>query len=416
MLSKRGQNSLDNPALMEYLMEHFARAGSEGYVPACVAESILMEEELATRMESVPAIPHSKLHYGPMIGDEDLREAILRLMEARGVYPAGTFGAGNVAVLAGVGTVLEMTFFGLADPGEAVLVPTPSYAGFWMDLCTRNELSILPVHRDPPGEAVEDGFVLSVDALDAVWAQAEEDGVVVRALLLCNPDNPLGSVYGAEEIKALLAWARGKGIHVVFDEIYALSVFDASAGPFTSAAAVLGPEGLLGQDTHIMWGVSKDLGAGGLRCGALITPNTDLIEAVNQISYWGASSRHTQWTLTNILSDLEWMDTFLTTSHARLAEAYGTVTRALDAAGIPYVPAVSAIFLLIDLRAYLEEATFDSEHVLWSRLLNEVGINITPGSELRSESPGWFRLCYAAFPSPQIADKISLIPTLLPSP
>ena len=43
-----------------------------------------------------------------------------------------------------LGAVLELLFHAIADPGDAVLVPTPSYAGFWADLETRDDLTIVP--------------------------------------------------------------------------------------------------------------------------------------------------------------------------------------------------------------------------------------------------------------------------------
>ena len=49
-------------------------------------------------------------------------------------------------------------------------------------------------------------------------------------LLLTNPHNPLGVVYSAETISACVGWARKKGMHVVVDEIYAMSVHQVRGG------------------------------------------------------------------------------------------------------------------------------------------------------------------------------------------
>src|SRR5690606_9617068 len=120
-------------------------------------------------------------------------------------------------VVAGAGAVLELLFFAICDPGDGVLVPTPSYAGFWADLETRDELTIVPVHRQSADE-----FRLTTEALDRALAEA---GRPVKALLLTTPDNPLGRVYSAAELNEILAWAERAEIHVVVDEVYALSVF-----------------------------------------------------------------------------------------------------------------------------------------------------------------------------------------------
>ena len=160
------------------------------------------------------------------------------------------FAPEQIAVLAGAGTVLENLFYALADPGDAILVPTPSYAGFWVDLETRADLNIVPVPCSS-----SDGFRLTTERLDAALAGAERP---VKALLFTNPDNPLGRIASAEDIGRIVDWAEARNIHVVFDEIYALSVFGET--PFTSVAA-LRPS--LGDHVHIVWAFSKDFGASG---------------------------------------------------------------------------------------------------------------------------------------------------------
>ena len=109
----------------------------------------------------------------------------------------------QISVLAGAGSVLEILFHVLADPGDGVLVPTPSYAGFWMDLELRDQLTIVPVHCSSA-----DGFRLTPERLDRAVAEA---GRPVKALLFTSPNNPLGTVYSADEIDEILDWAESEG-------------------------------------------------------------------------------------------------------------------------------------------------------------------------------------------------------------
>ncbi|KNC54372.1 ACC synthase [Thecamonas trahens ATCC 50062] len=398
-LSARGQELVDSPALMGYVREHLARVGTEGYVPACIAESDLCSEEMAARLAAVPPMPPHNLHYGSMVGEDALRTAVLGLLVHAGVLPADAFTAHQVALVAGVGTALEMLMYAIADPGEGVLVPAPTYAGFYMDLGTRDELAIVLAQRSADNE-----WALTPEALDAAWDAAD---VPIRALLLCNPDNPLGRVYSHDELTTAVAWARAKGIHIVVDEIYALSVFADNAS-FVSAAATLGPD-TLGDDVHLLWGFSKDFGVGGLRCGGVLSHNSNLLAAIDGLGYWGAVSRHTQWALHHLLVDMPWIDSYLATSKSRLRDAYQVVTDALDACGIPYVPAVAGMFFVVDLRQFLDEPTWEGEARLWQRLLDNHGLNLTPGSELRAAEPGWFRLCFAAFDASVIAETMAAI-------
>jgi DNA-binding transcriptional MocR family regulator len=145
-LSRRGERLLTSPPTAEYLAEHFVRSTSpydregnpEGYIPLCVAENRLVWALLQPRLAACRDVPHNALCYDDMTGSASFRARLARFLAervlGRGVTPE------QVAVLAGAGSVLEILFYALADPGDAVLIPTPSYAGFWPDLETRDEL------------------------------------------------------------------------------------------------------------------------------------------------------------------------------------------------------------------------------------------------------------------------------------
>jgi len=43
-------------------------------------------------------------------------------------------------------------------------------------------------------------------------------------LLLTNPNDPLGVIYRPDTMRNAVAWARGRKLHTIVDEIFALSV------------------------------------------------------------------------------------------------------------------------------------------------------------------------------------------------
>lgn len=387
-LSKRGQALVDQPTMPPYLLEHFPRSAApyhatdrpDGYIPLCIAENRLVWDLLEPKVNAPRDVPASALGYDDMVGSlgmrEDLASFLGRHVFGREVAPE------QLAVLNGAGTVLEVLFYLLADPNEGVLVPTPSYAGFWMDLETRDELRIVPVHA-----RAEDRQITVAD-LDAAVASSD---VPIRALLFTSPNNPLGTVYDRASLEPLIAWAEARAIHVVFDELYALSVF--GEAPFVSVAQM---RASLGPYVHVVWAFSKDFAASGLRVGVLFSENESLHTAVNGLAYWAACSGDSLHLLRSWLTDEPWLESYLGGMRTRLGNAYATVTEALTQAGIPYVPGGAGFFLLVDLRAFLEAPTFDAEDTLWRRLLDEANINLTPGRALRSIEPGLFRLCFAS--------------------
>jgi aspartate/methionine/tyrosine aminotransferase len=391
-LSRRAQGLLEGPSIPEYLQRHSEclidpcdpDTNPDGYIGLCEAENRLVAETVAERLDRVPTVPPSTLFYDTMTGAARFREQLASFMGRS--FLGHEFDPRQISVLAGAGSVLDFLFQALGDPEDGVLVPTPSYAGFWMDLELRAGLTIVPVHR-----CIDDGFRLTPDKLDHAIAGA---GRPIKALLFTSPDNPLGTVASPEEINHVLAWANERDLHVVFDEIYALSVFGESR--FTSCAELL-PS--LGERVHIIWAFSKDFGASGLRCGVLISENEAVNAAVDTLAYWACCSGHTQYLLGEMISDETWVDSYISSMRELLRGSYTRLTSALDAGAIRYQPAEAGVFVLLDLRSHLPEPTWEAEHALWLKILEQARVNLTPGAACRVGEPGFFRLCYASQPA-----------------
>jgi len=399
-LSSRGQDLLDRAPLPEYIHTHFERlddhydtdTNPDGYIGLCVAENKLVWDLLRPKLTAArPNLPHEAICYDEMIGSRRFREQLSAFMGR--TFLKREFDPVHIAVMAGTGSVLEILFHNLADSGDAVLVPTPSYAGFWADLETRDELRIVPVHTNSA-----DGFTLTEALLDEAFESSDRP---VRALLYTNPSNPLGSIATHDEIEMVMGWTERRGIHLVLDEVYALSIHGDT--PFLSGAAVR-PQ--LGDHVHLVWAFSKDFGSSGLRCGVLITENEDVMQSVDALAYWSVVSGDTQHILGEMITDTPWVDDYLAAMRQGLSESYATVTTALDEEGIGYVPAKGAYFFLCDLRGYLDEATWEAEDALWRRILAEANVNLTPGSVGRNREPGFMRLCFATEPKETVVTAV----------
>lgn len=406
-LSTRGQRLVDAAPMSGYLRAHFDRVGDRydpvtrpgGYIGLCVAENKLVWDLLGPRLTSPrPELGHDSVCYDEMIGCRRFREQVADFM-SRAIH-GRRFAPEQIAVLAGTGSVLETLFYAIADPGDAVLVPTPSYAGFFADLETRDQLSIIPVHTRSV-----DGFTLTPNLLDAALSAATRP---VKALLYTNPNNPTGAVASAEEVATVMGWAEDRRLHLVLDEVYALSVYGDT--PFISGAS-LRPS--LGDRVHLCWAFSKDFGVSGLRCGVLVTENEALMRSVDALAYWAAVSGDTQHVLGAMVSDTPWVKGYVAAMRARLRDSYTAVTTALDAAGIPFVPAEGGHFLLCDLRQWLATPTWEAEDALWGHLLERANVNLTPGSACRNGEPGFMRLCFATEPKEAVAVAVGRIAATL---
>jgi len=139
---------------------------------------------------------------------------------------------------------------------------------------------------------------------DAGFEAAKARGVDIKALIICNPHNPLGTLsyhnireleqqltrtgqcYPRETLIGLLKLCASKGIHLISDEIYALTVYnrdDRVSESFTSVRAI-DSTGLIDPSLiHVLYGMSKDFGAGGMRLGCVISQNEEFIKATRAI-------------------------------------------------------------------------------------------------------------------------------------
>ncbi len=147
----------------------------------------------------------------------------------------------------------------------------------------------------------------------------------------------------------------------------------------------------------------------GLRCGVLTSHNAQVRAAVAELAYWSIVSGDTQHLLDTMLRDGEWTTRYLATMRERLADSYGATTDALADAGIPYVPADAGLFVLCDLRSFLSEPTWEAEHSLWRRILDDANVNLTPGSACHINEPGFMRLCFAVEPADTVVAAIERI-------
>jgi aspartate/methionine/tyrosine aminotransferase len=241
-----------------------------GVILMAVAENKLCWDLLKPRCErALLDIPQWTASYGPMGGNPRLMAPLAKFLEKHvfccAVAPE------DLICTTGVSAALSTLFYAICEAGDCVLIPIPYYAAFDNDLRAYAELERWPVSSD------SQSLALTPEALETAYAAATKArGRPPKALLLTNPHNPTGRVMGRAELEAIVAWCDAKpALHLVSDEIYALSVFG-KGEPFTS----LGQIGL-GPRRHVVWGMSKDMGMSGLRFGLTWTKNVDVAASLS---------------------------------------------------------------------------------------------------------------------------------------
>jgi alanine-synthesizing transaminase len=119
----------------------------------------------------------------------------------------------------------------LANPGEAILAPRPSYPLFEF-LARLNDLELLPYAL-----SYHDGWQLDLQAMRETLRRT---GPRVRAIVVVHPNNPTGSFVGRDELGALVAWCCEHDAALIADEVFADYAWEADARRVVSHASVSG--------------------------------------------------------------------------------------------------------------------------------------------------------------------------------
>nr|CAB01401.1 1-aminocyclopropane-carboxylate synthase homologue [Phalaenopsis hybrid cultivar] len=321
-------------------------------------------------------------------GLQSFRKAMASLMEQiRGKRVK--FNPDRMVLTAGATAANELLTFILADPGDAVLVPTPYYPGFDRDLQWRTGVKIFPVHCHS-----SNGFQLTLPSLQSAYSIAEASNLRVKALLITNPSNPLGTTMPRSLLEDILNFISQKNIHLISDEIYSGSVF--SSPEFISVAEVVEASQHKNCDgVHIVYSLSKDLGLPGFRVGTIYSYNDRVVTTARRMSSFSLVSSQTQKMLASMLSDEEFTVKYIKTNRERLRRRHGYIVEGLKDAGIECLEGNAGLFCWMNLTQMLEEKSMEGELRLWKMILSEVKLNVSPGSSCYCAEPGWFRVCFA---------------------
>ena len=274
---------------------------TEGYLVLLVAENKLSWEVLKRKIESES---HGRLEdwvagYGDFRGEERFRRALGRMMEDS--FVKVPVDKDSLMVQAGCGAILDSLAWCLGEEGDSCICPAPLYPAFANDFWARARIHLHAAQTFHPD------YALTEQVLDKAFDECLAAGKPARMLLLCNPCNPLGTIYDEQTLRMCLEWVDKKGIHLISDEIYANSIFPGET--FTSVAKVAREmypqrgDAYLGSNVHLTYGFSKDWAVSGMRAGVLMSHNKDLIAAASNLSCFMAMSSYTQWLWTGILED-----------------------------------------------------------------------------------------------------------------
>lgn len=416
-LSKRGCRALT--PILPYLGAHLDAALTRPYDketrPDGLISMAVAENKLAYRSSGLPGRVAEGIldddgelaNYNDMRGRERFRAAIAGVMNAFVIegrhLPEGSpaqpppglrVDAEDLVAGAGVSPLLHHLGMMLFERGDALLCVGPFYPAFDYDFVVQAMVEVLPVVLPHPQ------YRLTRAALAAGFADARGRGLRVRGVLITTPTNPSGQMLSLEELRSAIAFCEERELHLISDEVYALSVHARGAAHRSVAHALreLGREGL-GDRVHVLWGLSKDLCMSGARVGVLWTQNASLKAALGNVSALTSVSSFAQYALCPLLEDGAFVARFIRHNQEQLRAAYEAVTAALG--DLPFTAAQAGMFVWVDMRRLLlapatdTEEDWQAEEELTRALIDVAGLVCTPGRPCHAPYPGFYRICFA---------------------
>jgi aspartate aminotransferase len=210
-------------------------------------------------LDAVRGYSDKILAYGPAQGFLELRQGIADYFKGYGIG----LRADDVVITVGGSEAILFLFAVLGDCGDEIIIPEPFYTNY-NGYASLANLKIVPLTLK-----VEDGYRLP--------PAAEIEAKITtktKAILLCSPNNPTGTVYTPEELKRVVDIAIKHDLFVIGDEVYKEFIYDG----LTHKSLLEFEEAR--DRVVVVDSISKRFSCCGARIGAVITKNDKVYQSV----------------------------------------------------------------------------------------------------------------------------------------
>jgi len=255
-LSQRAMDIQASP--IRKLMPHAVAAKKRGIK---VYHLNIGQPDIPTPKEMIDvyhAFSEKVLAYGPSQGLDVYRDGLVQYYKHCGIE----LKEDQIIVTTAGSEAVTFAMYVACEAGDEIIVPEPFYTNY-NGFATMAGIQIKPLTTH-----AEDGFKLPDDArIEALI------GPKTRAIMICNPGNPTGTVYSADEIYRLCAIAKKHDLFLISDEVYREFLYGGLS--HTSVLQVDGMEEL----AVMVDSVSKRYSACGARIGCIVSRNKAFMDA-----------------------------------------------------------------------------------------------------------------------------------------
>jgi len=253
-ISKRGQLMPNSPIrkLVPYA-EAAAKRGIKVYKLNIGQPDI---DTAPTAIEAIKNYNTKLIDYGHSAGNESLRKKWAEYYQKINI----NVDYENILITTGASEAITLTLLTCLNAGDEIIVPEPFYANYF-SFATASDVKVIPITS-----SIEQNF-----ALPLISEFEKKITPHTRAIIICNPNNPTGYIYSKKELEQIKYIIKKYDLFLLSDEVYRELCFD---DEFVSIMHLI--EGIE-ENVILIDSVSKRYSATGLRVGALVTKNKEII-------------------------------------------------------------------------------------------------------------------------------------------
>jgi aspartate/methionine/tyrosine aminotransferase len=342
----------------------------EGLIPLWAGEGDTPTPELIGTA-AIAGLKDGQTFYTFQRGIPPLREALARYFSQ--LYER-EFSAEEFFITCGGMQAIQMAVQLVIGHGDEVVVPAPGWPNFAGAILSRGG-----VPRFVPMQFGAGGWTLDLERLfDACTGRT-------RAIFINTPSNPTGWTASADELRAILEFARARGLWIIADEIYGRFHYQGGVAP--SFQTIRQP------DDRILFvqTFSKNWAMTGWRMGWLQAP-PELGQTIENLIQYNTSGVPTFLQPAGVAA-LNEGETVARDQLARAGEGRKIVCSAIEPFGnVRFAWPAGAFYLLFG----IDGVTNSLDAAM--RLVDEAAIGLAPGIAFGPEGEGYFRLCYLRSP------------------
>ena len=353
-------------------------------LPMHVAE---MDFEISTHIRTTLArmVTESDLGYlGPI---PELNTAVVGFAQRRWNW---TIDPNKIRLATDVGVAAVELFRVLVKPGDGIVINSPVYTNFhtWIP-------EVGAVITDAPLNR-ESGWRLDLVAIDSAFAAG------ARVLLLCNPQNPTGTVHTQAELARLADIAAKHGAVVISDEIHApLTYADSEFVPYLSVSDNARKTGI------VITSSSKSWNTAGLKAAIVITASDEMqavVAKTPEAMHWRASLLGAFAMVESYENSEGWLNETVAALDANRHFALAQFAAKLPKAKVS-LPAATYL-------AWLDLSAYDLGENPASTLLEKAKVGVEPGSNFGKQYGKFVRFNFATSQA-NIAEAIDRIASVV---